>query len=184
MARLIYSALASLDGYVADTDEKFDWAEPSEDVHTLVNDLQRPIGTMLLGRRMYDVLVAWETIDTADQPAFIRDFADLWRGADKIVYSRSVEKVSSERTQIERTFDADAVRQMKDTAERDLGVGGPELAAHAMRAGLVDVIQLFLSPIVVGGGTRALPDGVRERLDLQDERRFDDGTVFLRYRTA
>ena len=184
MARLIYSVLASLDGYIADADGKFDWAEPSEDVHTLVNDLQRPIGTMLLGRRMYDVLVAWETMDTADQPAFIRDFADLWRATDKIVYSRSLEKVSSERTRIERTFNADAIRQMKDTAERDLSVGGPELAGHAMRAGLVDEIQLFLSPIVVGGGTRALPDGVRQRLDLQDERRFDDGTVFLRHRTA
>jgi dihydrofolate reductase len=184
MARLIYSALASLDGYVADADGKFDWAEPSEDVHTLVNDLQRPIGTMLLGRRMYDVLVAWETIDTVDQPSFIRDFADLWRGAYKIVYSRTLERVSSEKTLIERTFDADAIRQMKESSERDLSVGGPELAAQAIRARLVDEIQLFLSPIVVGGGTRAIPDGVRERLDLQDERRFRDGTVFLHYRTA
>jgi dihydrofolate reductase len=184
MARLIYSVLASLDGYVADPDGKFDWAEPSEDVHTFVNDLQRPIGTMLLGRRMYDVLVAWETIDTADQPAFIRDFADLWRGTYKIVYSRTLERVSSEKTLIERTFDADAIRQMKESSERDLSVGGPELAAQAIRARLVDEIQLFLSPIVVGGGTRAIPDGVRERLDLQDERRFRDGTVFLHYRTA
>jgi len=184
MARLIYSALASLDGYVADPEGKFDWAEPSEDVHTFVNDLQRPIGTMLLGRRMYDVLVAWETIDTADQPAFVRDFADLWRGTYKIVYSRTLERVSSEKTLIERTFDADAIRQMKESSERDLSVGGPELAAHAIRAGVVDEIQLFLSPIVVGGGTRALPDGVRERLDLLDERRFGDGTVFLHYRTA
>ena len=184
MGRLIYSVLASLDGYVADADGKFDWAEPSEEVHTFVNDLQRPIGTMLLGRRMYDVLVAWETMDTTDQPAFIRDFADLWRDTDKIVYSRSRETVSSERTRIERTFDADAIGEMKQSAKRDLYVGGPELAAHAMRAGLVDQIQLFLVPIIVGGGTRALPEGVRERLDLQDERRFGDGTVFLHYRTA
>jgi dihydrofolate reductase len=184
MARLIYAVLASLDGYVADADGTFDWAEPSEDVHAFVNDLQRPIGTMLLGRRMYDVLVAWETMDITDQPEVIRDYAGLWKATDKIVYSRTLEQVSSERTRIERTFDADAIQHMKETVEQDLSVGGPELAAHAIKAGLVDEIQLLLSPIVVGGGTRALPDGVRVELGLADERRFGDGTVHLRYRTA
>ena len=161
MARLIYSALASLDGYVADADGSFEWAAPDEEVHTAVNDLERSIGTFLLGRRMYEVLVAWETMDTADEPASIKDFAEIWRAADKIVYSRSLETASSARTRIERTFDPDAIRQMKATSERDLGIGGPDLAAQAFRAGLVDEVQLFLSPIVVGGGTRALPDGVR-----------------------
>jgi dihydrofolate reductase len=184
MAKLIYSALASLDGYVADVDGKFDWAEPSEDVHTLVNDLQRPISTMLLGRRMYEVLVAWETLETDDQPAFIQDFADLWRATDKIVYSRTLDTVSSESTRIERAFEPDAIRQMKGSDDRDISIGGPELAGEAMAADLVDEIQLFFSPIVVGGGTRALPDGLRVMLALENERRFDDGTVFLRYRTA
>jgi dihydrofolate reductase len=184
MARLTYSALASLDGYVADADGKFDWAEPSDDVHTLVNDLQRPVGTMLLGRRMYEVLVPWETMDTADQPLSIQDFAEIWRDSDKIVYSRSMEEARSERTRIERAFDPEAIRRMKETAERDLSVGGPQLAGQAIEAGLVDEIQLFLSPIVVGGGTRALPDGVRVELDLEDERRFGDGTVYVRYRTV
>jgi dihydrofolate reductase len=183
MARLIYSSLTSLDGYVADADGNFDWAAPDEEVHILVNNLQRPVGTMLLGRRMYDVLVPWETMDTADQPAFIQDFAEIWRGSDKIVYSRSLEEARSERTRIERSFDPEAVRQMKETAERDVSVGGPDLAGQAIEAGLVDEIQLFLSPIVVGGGTRALPDGVRLELDLEDELRFGNGAVYLGYRT-
>jgi dihydrofolate reductase len=184
MARLIYAALASLDGYVADADGSFDWAAPDEDVHSVVNDLQRSIGTLLLGRRMYDVLVAWETIDTADEPGVIQDFAELWRASDKIVYSRTLETASSARTRIDRSFDPDAIRQMKATATRDLSVGGPDLAAQALRAGLVDEIHLFLSPIVVGGGTSALPDGIRVHLDLQDVRRFGNGTAHLHYRTA
>jgi dihydrofolate reductase len=184
MAKLIYAALASLDGYVADVDGSFDWAAPDEDVHSAVNDLQRSIGTLLLGRRMYDVLVAWETMDTADEPAVIRDFAEIWRDADKIVYSRTLETASSARTRIERTFDPEAIGQMKATATRDLSVGGPDLAAQALRAGVVDEIHLFLSPIVVGGGTPALPDGIRVHLGLQDVRRFGNGTVHLHYRTA
>jgi dihydrofolate reductase len=183
MAELIYSALASLDGYVADEDGKFDWAEPDEEVHTFVNDLSRPIGTYLLGRRMYEVLVAWETIDLSDEPPVIRDFAEIWRAADKIVYSRTLETVSSARTRIERDFDPDAVRQLKAAADRDLAVGGPELAAQAFEAGLVDECHLFLSPVVVGGGKQSLPDNVRLQLELLDERRFGNGTVFLRYRT-
>ena len=184
MARLIYSALASLDGYVADADGSFEWAAPDEEVHAAVNDLERSIGTFLLGRRMYEVLVAWETMDTADEPASIKDFAEIWRAADKIVYSRSLETASSARTRIERTFDPDAIRQMKATSERDLSIGGPDLAAQAFRAGLVDEVQLFLSPIVVGGGTRALPDDVRVRLELQDVRRFGNGVVHLQHRTV
>jgi len=182
MAKLIYTAIMSLDGYVADEDGNFDWAEPDEEVHAFVNDLERPIGTYLYGRRLYEVMVAWETI-TDEQP-FIRDYAEIWRAADKIVYSRSLETVSSERTRIERSFDADAVRQMKASADRDISVGGPTLAAPAIRAGLVDEIHLFLAPAVVGGGTRALPDDVRSKLELLDERRFDNGTVHLHYRTA
>jgi dihydrofolate reductase len=184
MVKLIYAALASLDGYVADEDGNFDWAEPDEEVHTFVNDLQRPIGTMLLGRRMYDVLVAWETMETIDEPAQIQDFAEIWRASDKIVYSRTLETASSEKTRIERTFDPDAVRRMKQEAARDLSIGGPDLAAQAIEAGSVDEIQLFLTPIVVGGGTRALRNGVRVTLELLDERRFGNGTVYLRYRTT
>lgn len=181
MAKLIYAAITSLDGYVADEDGNFDWSEPDEDVHSLVNDLERPIGTHLYGRRLYDVMVAWETID--DEQPVIRDYAEIWRAADKVVYSRSLQTVSSARTRIERSFDPDVIRRMKLEAERDISVGGPELAAQAIRAGLVDEIQLFLSPVVVGGGTRALPDDVRVDLELLEERRFDNGVVHLRYRT-
>ncbi len=184
MAKLIYSAIASLDGYVADEDGKFDWAEPDEEVHAFVNDLERRVGTHLLGRRMYEVMVYWETIAVADQPPFIRDFAQMWQAADKIVYSRTLESVSSGRTRIERGFDPDGVRRLKASAGRDITVGGPELAAQAFMAGLVDECQLFLAPIVVGGGKRALPEGVRLELELLDERRFGSGVVHLRYRTS
>ena len=182
MADLNYTAMMSLDGYVADADGNFDWAEPDEDVHRFVNDLERPIGTYLFGRRMYEVMVAWETIDD-DEPT-IRDYTQIWRAADKVVFSRSLESVSSARTRIERDFDPDAVRLMKGSAARDLGVGGPELAGQAFKAGLVDEVGLFISPVVVGGGTRALPDGVRLTLELVDERRFGNGVVYLRYRTG
>ena len=183
MAKLIYSAITSLDGYVADEDGKFDWAAPDEEVHSFVNDLERPIGTYLYGRRMYDVLVAWETMDTGEQPPVMRDYAEIWRAADKIVYSRTLEKVSSTRTRIERDFDPEAVRQLKARADRDISVGGPELAAQAIRAGLVDELHQFLTPIVVGGGNKFLPDGVRVELELLDERRFGNGVVHLHYRT-
>ena len=182
MAKLIYTAIMSLDGYVADEDGNFDWAEPDEEVHAFVNDLERPIGTYLYGRRLYEVMVAWETI-TDEQP-FIRDYAEIWRAADKIVYSRSLGTTSSERTRIERNFDPDAVRAMRTSADRDISVGGPTLAAEALRAGLVDEIRLILAPVVVGGGTRALPDDVRLDLELLDERRFDNGTVYVRHRTT
>jgi dihydrofolate reductase len=181
MAKLIYSALISLDGYIADEDGNFDWAEPDEEVHRFVNDLERPVGTYLYGRRMYEVMAAWETI--TDQTPHIRDYAEIWRAADKVVYSRTLETPSSARTRIERDFDPEAVRQMKAAAGSDLGVGGPGLAAHAFRAGLVDECRLFVTPIVVGGGNQAFPDKVRVPLELLDERRFGNGVVYLCYRT-
>jgi dihydrofolate reductase len=182
--KLIYSAIASLDGYIEDEAGRFDWSAPDEEVHAFVNDLARPVGTHLYGRRMYEVLVAWETMDTGpDQEPVMRDFAQIWRGADKVVYSRTLETVSSARTRLERDFDPDAVRRMKASAERDITVAGPALAAHAFRAGLVDECHLFLNPIAVGGGKRALPGGVRLELELLDHRRFGNGVVHLRYRT-
>ena len=185
MPELIYAAIASLDGYVADERGKFDWAEPDEELHSFVNDLERPVGTYLYGRRMYEVMSYWEGADAlADQPPPIREFAEIWRSADKIVYSRTLEKPSTARTRIERQFDPDAVSRLKATAERDLAVGGPALAGQALRAGLVDELHLFLAPIVVGGGKRALPEDARLDLELLDERRFAGGFVFLRYRTV
>ena len=184
MAKLIYSAIASLDGYVADEDGNFDWAAPDEEVHAFVNDLARPLGTYLFGRRMYEVMVPWETMHTQPhQTPAIRDFTAIWQAADKVVYSRTLETVSSAKTRIERHFDPEAVRQLKAEAVRDLSVGGAELAAQALRAGLVDECQLFLNPVLVGGGKQSLPDGVRLELELLDERRFGNGVVHLRYRT-
>jgi dihydrofolate reductase len=184
MAKLIYSALTSLDGYVADEDGNFDWAKPSEEVHVFVNDLERPVGTYLFGRRMYEVMAYWETADTvADQPPVVRDYAKIWQTAEKIVYSRTLAEVSSARTRIEREFDLEAVRQLKATADRDIGVGGPDLAAQAFEAGLIDELHLFLAPVVVGGGKPSLPDKVRLELELLDERRFANGVVHLHYRT-
>jgi dihydrofolate reductase len=184
MATLIYSAITSLDGYVADEDGNFDWAEPDEEVHSFVNDLERPVGTYLYGRRMYEVMVAWEAFTLADQPPFMRDFAQIWRAADKIVYSRTLEVVSSARTRIERDFEPEGVRRLKAAAGRDITVGGPDLAAQALKAGLVDECHFFVAPIVVGGGKQSLPDNVRLKLELLDERRFGNGVVHLRYRTT
>ena len=180
MAELIYSAIASLDGYIADEHGQFDWAAPDREVHAFVNEMMRPLGTHLFGRRMYEVLAVWETMDDPDP--LMRDFAEMWRAADKIVYSSTLDAVSSARTRIERRFDPDAVRELKRTAERDLSIGGPDLAAHAFAAGLVDQVELFLSPVIVGGGKRALPDGVRLDLELMDERRFANGVVRLHHR--
>ena len=183
MGKLIYSAIASLDGYVADEAGKFDWAEPDEEVHRLVNDLERPVGTYLYGRRMYEVMAYWETAHALpDQPPFVRDFAAIWQAADKIVYSKTLETAATARTRIERDFDPETVRQLKASAERDITVGGPDLAAQAIRDGLVDELQLFVAPAVVGGGKRSLPDHVRLKLELLDERRFGSGVVYLRYR--
>jgi dihydrofolate reductase len=182
MAKLIYSMLMSADGYVADRHGTFDWAEPDDEVHAFVNDLQRPIGTLLLGRRLYEVLVFWETVDTTSP--VLRDYAEIWRGAQKVVFSRSLEDVSSERTLIERDFDPKAIRELKAAADRDLLIGGPELAGQALAAGLVDEVHLFAFPVVVGGGTRALPVDELIGMELLDERRFRSGVVYLRYRVA
>jgi dihydrofolate reductase len=183
MARLIYTAITSLDGYVADKTGNFDWAAPDEEVHSFVNDLERGAGTHLYGRRMYEVMVFWETAHTlADQTPVFKDYADIWQAADKIVYSRTLERVTSARTRIEREFDPEAVRQLKAQAKRDITVGGPHLAAQAIKAGLVDEYHLFVTPILVGGGNPALPDDARVALELVDERRFDGGVVHLHYR--
>ncbi|MGI8776485.1 MAG: dihydrofolate reductase family protein [Acidimicrobiales bacterium] len=185
MAKLIYSMIASLDGYVADEDANFDWAAPDEEVHAFVNDIERTVGTYLYGRRMYEVMAYWETAHAApDQPPVIQDYAEIWQAADKIVYSKTLEAVSSARTQLERDFDPEAVRQLKASAGRDLSVGGPNLAARAIRAGLVDEYHLLVVPVVVGGGSRSLPDDVRLVLELVGERRFASGVVHLHYRTG
>lgn len=185
MGKLIYSAIMSLDGYTADQDGQFDWSAPDQEVHAFVNDLLRPVGTHLYGRRMYEVMVFWETAHTLpDQRPVSEDFARIWQAADKIVYSRTLAAPSSARTRIEREFDPEAVRRLKAASDRDLAVGGPELAAHAIRAGLVDEYQLFVSPIIVGGGNQFLPDRVRHSLELLDEHRFANGVVHLRYRAT
>jgi dihydrofolate reductase len=183
-AKLIYSAISSLDGYTADTAGSFDWAAPDEEVHAFVNELERPIGTYLYGRAMYETMAVWAEPPAADQPAVIHDFAEIWQAADKVVYSTSLEEVTTPRTRLEPAFEPDAVRAMKDAAERDLTIGGPYLGSRAIEAGLVDEYQLFLAPVVVGGGRPSLPGGVRLDLELVDEHRFAGGFVFLRYATA
>ena len=179
MAKLIYAMTASLDGYVADDQGNFDWAAPDEEVHRFWNDLSRPVGTHLCGRRMYETMVFWDGPEAVtDQPPVMQDFAEIWRAADKVVYSTTLPEVSTARTRLERRFDPDEVRRMKETAERDLSVGGPGLAGQAIAAGLVDELQLFVAPVIVGGGTRWLPDQVRLDLRLEEERRFGNGMVF------
>ena len=185
MARLIYSAIASLDGYVEDRHGSFEWAAPDDEVHAFVNDLERPVGTYLYGRRMYETMVYWETVSTGgEQPATARDYAEIWRAAEKIVYSRTLPEPSGRRTRIERDFEPAAIKRLKDSADSDITVGGALLASQAMAAGLVDECHLFLHPVIVGGGKRALPDAVRVHLDLLDERSFLSGVVHLHYRVG
>ena len=182
MAKLIYSMLTSLDGYIEDEHGGFGWAAPDEEVHSYVNELASSFGTYLYGRRMYETMVYWETAYTAhDQPQFVLDWARRWQAAEKIVYSRTLAEPCTTRTRIEREFDPDAVRRLKANAERDITVNGPELAAHALRAGLVDELQMIVCPVVVGGGKRFFPDGVRSDLELVEERAFRKGVVVLRY---
>jgi dihydrofolate reductase len=184
MAKLIYASIASLDGYTADEDGKFDWAAPDEEVFSFVNDLERPVGTYLYGRRMYELMAVWETDPAAAaQSPGTREFAEIWQAADKVVYSRTLEAASTTRTRIEPDFDPEAVRQLKAAAERDFTVGGPTLGAQAITAGLVDEYHLFVVPVVVGGGKPFLPNRARLQLELLDERRFGTGVVYLRYRT-
>ena len=180
MANLIYSAIASLDGSIEDEQGRFEWAAPDEEVHAFVNDLERPVGTYLYGRRMYETMVYWETDD--DQAPVARDFGEIWRAAEKVVYTRTLPTVSSERTRIEREFDVATIRRLKESSASDISIGGPELAGQAIAEGLVDECHLLLAPVVVGGGKRAMPIGVRAELELLEERRFGSGFVFLHYR--
>jgi dihydrofolate reductase len=185
LARLIYSTIASLDGYTADEKGDFDWAAPDEELHRYVNDLERPVGTYLYGRRMYETMRFWETPEAVDgQPDVVRDFAQIWRAADKVVFSRTLDRASSARTRIEREFSPDSVERWKASSERDLTIGGPKLAGQAIGAGLVDEFQFFLVPELVGGGTAFLPERVRAHFKLVDVRRFENGVVYLRYRKA
>jgi dihydrofolate reductase len=183
MAALIYTSIASLDGFVADAAGDFSWAEPDEEVHRFVNEQEESVGTYLYGRRLYETMAVWDTDDwLADEPPVVRDYARVWRGADKVVYSTTLEAVTTARTRLERTFDPAAVRQLVAGADRDVGVGGPTLAAAALHAGLVDECSVFVVPVVVGGGTPWLPSGLRLDLGLVSERRFTGGVVLLRYR--
>lgn len=183
MGRLVYAAIASLDGYVADAQGDFRWSMPDAEVHAAVNDLERGIGTHLLGRRMYEVLAVWDSPQMLDDDeAVMRDYAQIWQASEKVVYSTTLAEPRTARTRIEPTFDPAAVAAMKDAAAKDISIGGPTLAAHALRADLVDELHLFLSPVIVGGGTRALPDDVRLDLELVSERRFSNGVVHLRHR--
>ena len=179
MAKLIYSAITSLDGYVEDADGRFEWAAPDEEVHAFVNELERPIGTYLYGRRMYDTMVYWETV--TDGPEVAREYAEIWRAAEKVVYSRSLHAVTSARTRIWRTFEPDAIQRLKESSAADLSIGGADLAAQALNAGLVDEYHQFIAPKVVGGGKQALPNNLKLNLDLLDERRFTSGFVHLHY---
>ena len=182
---LIYSMLASLDGYIADEDGNFDWAVPDDEVHSFINDLEQSVDAYLYGRRMYETMVAWETMHTrADQPRAIVEFAHIWQAANKVVYSRTLETVSSARTQIKRDFDPEEVRQMKAQPGGDMTVSGPELAVYAFKAQLIDELHLFIAPIVVGGGKQWLPNNIRLKLELINERRFGNGMVYLRYRAV
>jgi dihydrofolate reductase len=184
MGRLVYSAITSLDGYVNDRDGGFGWAMPDDEVHQFVNDAQREVGTYLYGRRLYDVMAVWESWATEDEPEPVKDFQRIWRAADKVVYSRALDAVSTPRTRLERSFDPDAVRALVEAAPTDVTVGGATLAAEAFRAGLVDACDLYLNPVAVGGGTPALPTDTRVDLTLTDNRRFGNGVVLLRYRVS
>jgi dihydrofolate reductase len=183
VARLVYAPIASMDGFVADDADRFDWAAPDDEVHAFVNELMRPVGTHLYGRRMYDVLGVWETFgDAPDDPPAVRDFAAIWRAADKVVYSRTLSDVSSARTRLERDFDPDALRALKRATDSDLSIGGPDLATQALAADLVDELHLFIVPTAVGGGKPVLPLGLRLPLELVDQRGFGNGTLYLHYR--
>ena len=181
MARLIYSAITSLDGYVNDEEGSFDWAKPDEHVHRFVNDRERELGTFLYGRRVYEVMLAWETLDTDGEPEPVVDYAEIWRAADKVVFSSTLTEVPSERTRLVDSFDPEAVRELVAGADRDVGIGGPTLASAALGAGLVDELHQYVNPVVVGGGTSWLPDGLRLDLRLVDEHRFPNGVVHLHY---
>ena len=178
MAKLIYLAICSLDGFVEDERVNFDWSAPGEEVHAFVNDIERKVGIYLYGRRMYETMVWWEK---GEHEGVYRDYADIWRAAEKIVFSRTLQSVSSEKTRLERQFDPAAIKRLKETSASDLSIGGATIAGRAIAAGLVDECHLLLNPVLVGGGKRALPPDVRVRLELREEHRFPDGVVYLRY---
>ncbi len=182
MARLIYSALASLDGYIEDQNGNFDWAMPDEEVHAFINNLERTAGTYLLGRKMYETLMVWETDPSlaADSP-LMQDYAQIWQAAEKIVYSKTLTTVPTRKTTLEQNFDPARIKALKKTAQQNIVIGGPNLAAHAFSEGLIDEFHLFLMPIVLGGGKPCLPDNLRLGLELLAERRFQNGTVYLHY---
>ena len=182
MGKLVYTGITSLDGYIADENGDFDWSAPDEEVHAFVNDLERPVGTYLYGRRMYEVMRVWQTMPLDDEPPVIADYAELWREADKIVFSNSLTEVSTPKTRLEHGFDPAVIRELKDSSDSDLSIGGPRLAGFAITAGLVDEFGVFVNPVIVGGGTKYLPDHVRVDLDLVDEHRFGNGVVYLGYR--
>lgn len=182
MGRLIYSVITSLDGYVADQSGSFDWAAPDGQTHAFVNELERPIGIHLYGRRMYEVMATWETLQSDHAEA--QDYARIWQVANKVVYSRTLNAVSTTKTRLEHDFDPDAVQQMKAESSSDISIGGADLAGQALRAGLIDECQLFVVPVIVGGGTSWLPQNVRLDLQLLDEHRFASGVVYLSYRTT
>lgn len=183
MANLIYSAITSLDGYIEDNQGGIEWSAPDDEVHSFINDLERPIGVYLYGRRMYETMVYWETAGTSTELSPVsREFAHIWRAAEKIVYSRTLRGATSERTRIEPELDFDAIRRLKETSESDISVGGAELAGQVMAAGLVDEIHLFIAPTIIGGGKRALLSNVRSSLCLVGEHRFQSGVVYVHYR--
>jgi len=183
MAQLIYSAIASLDGYIEDRAGNFDWAMPDEEVHRFINNLERTAGTYLYGRRMYETMMVWETApNLAAEAPLTQEFAQIWQAATKIVYSKTLAAASTRNTQLERNFNPEAIRQLKKTVQHDILIGGPELADHAFRSGLIDECHLFLTPIILGGGKPAFPGKGRLKLELLEERRFGNGVVFLHYR--
>jgi dihydrofolate reductase len=185
MARLIYSAIASADGYVEDADGSFGWAQPDEELFRFVNELERPVGTHLYGRRMYQTMLYWETAhQEPGLPSYVQDFTRIWQAADKIVFSATLASVSGARTRLERAFTADMIRHLKQHTDRDLAIGGPDLASQALVAGLVDELQLILVPAIVGGGKAALPAGLRMDLELLDTQTFGSGAVYLSYRPS
>jgi dihydrofolate reductase len=183
MSKLVYTALTSLDGYIEDDSGNFDWAVPDAEVHEFVNSLEASVGTHLYGRRLYEIMASWQTLDeAAGVPPAEAAYAGIWRGMDKVVYSRTLTEIRTPRTQLERDFDADAIRNLKVVSDRDIGIGGPDLAQHAFRAGIVDELHLFLFPVVVGGGKPGLPKDVRLHLELLDEHRLANGVVHLHHR--
>jgi dihydrofolate reductase len=185
MAKLIYVSNLSLDGYIEDEHGNFDWTAPSDEYFAFITDVVRPVGTYLYGRRLYETMAVWETEPAlSTQSELMADFANVWQAAEKVVYSTTLDAVPTAKTKLEPNFDPDSVRDMKASATGDLIVGGPNLAAHAFKAGLVDECHLFVVPVVVGGGKPSLPMNMRAELELLDERRFSSGVVYLRYRVG